>query len=85
VLDASDCCHEDDLQHPANPVAHVLDYRAFKQPGWKVDAARSLRGGPNAVLLPYGINEGPCAGQVGLALVAADHIRAGELGCLGCA
>jgi hypothetical protein len=29
VLDASDCCHEDDLQHPSNPVVHVLDYRAF--------------------------------------------------------
>jgi hypothetical protein len=77
VLDASDCCHEDDLQHPSNPVVHVLDYRAFTR-DWKVDHKRSLKGGPTAVLLPYSINEGPCAGQVGLALVAAADIRPGE-------
>jgi hypothetical protein len=77
VLDASDCCYEDDLLHPSNPVVHVLDYRAFAR-DWKVDHKRSVKGGPNAVLLPYSINYGPCAGQVGLALVAAADIRPGE-------
>jgi hypothetical protein len=55
---------------------HVLDYRAFTR-YWKVDHKRSVKGGPNAVLLLYSVNEGPCAGQVGLALVAAADIRPG--------
>jgi hypothetical protein len=41
VLDASDCCYEDDLQQPSNPVVHVLDCRGFTATGrWTISAAQ---------------------------------------------
>lgn len=80
VVDASDCQFADDDQPPTNPLIHLLDYRAFKQPGWQVDAQHNLPGGANAVFMPYSINAGPCAGQVGVAVVATRSIKQGERG-----
>lgn len=40
LVDASPCLE-------GNPLAHMLDYRAFSQ-GWQEDAARSVAGGANA-------------------------------------
>jgi hypothetical protein len=51
-----------------NPMAHVLDCRAFSE-GWQVDKQRSSK--PNAMLLPFSDNS---TGRVYVAVVALQDI-----------
>lgn len=62
TVDASQCLE-------GNPLAHLLDGRAFKQgPGWRVDKKRSEK--PNATLLPF------CDNTTGRVYVVVLTLRA---------
>jgi hypothetical protein len=79
LIDAT-CCLE------GNPLAHMLDYRAFaRDPSGQLaqqfaeDAGRSVAGSGNAMLLPFSDNS---SGKVYCAVIALRCIAAGEQVCI---